>query len=79
MRLWPCLNTRLGWLLFHSLFICCYQNLLLLSLALPSLLAATSSSPLNHLDLLASLSFVLLLIIEAVADQQQLEFQVFGK
>jgi len=74
VREWPVLNTMVGWHLFHLGFICVYQNLLLLSLALPSLLAS-SGSALNYLDLLATATFLLLLLIESVADQQQWEFQ----
>merc|ERR1719319_332645 len=74
VRTWPLLDTSLGWHLFHLTFICIYQNLLLLSLALPALLC--SPSPLNHLDLLATATFLLLLLVETVADQQQWEFQV---
>lgn len=74
VRKWPVLNTKLGWHLFHLGFICIYQNLLLLSLALPSLYASAGSE-LNYLDLLATVTFLLLLLIESVADQQQWEFQ----
>jgi len=74
VRQWPVLNTKIGWHLFHLGFICIYQNLLLLSLALPSLYASAESD-LNHLDLLAAATFLLLLLIESVADQQQWEFQ----
>ena len=75
MRQWPGLNTRLGWTLFNLLFISLYQNLLLLSIALPALYSAQSVAPLNSLDLMASVTFLVLVLVETVADNQQENFQ----
>merc|ERR1711988_1596239 len=68
-------NTRLGWTLFNLLFISLYQNLLLLSIALPALYSAQSVAPLNSLDLMASVTFLVLVLVETVADNQQEDFQ----
>ena len=75
MRQWPVLNTRPGWSLFNLLFISLYQNLLLLSIALPALYSAQSVAPLNSLDLMASVTFLVLVLVETVADNQQEDFQ----
>ena len=64
MRQWPVLNTRAGWTLFNLVFISVYQNLLLLGLALPALLAAARPAPLSLADLwLATVWLALLLMV----------------
>ena len=75
LRQWPVLNTRLGWTLFNLSFISLYQNFLLLSLAFPALYCARSSASLTSLDILISLIFLGLVVVETVADNQQEEFQ----
>ena len=69
------LNTRLGWTAFNLLFISFYQNFLLLSLAFPALYSALSPASLGLLDLLISVTFLLLVLVETVADNQQENFQ----
>ena len=75
VREWPVLNTRLGWTAFNLLFISFYQNFLLLSLALPALYSALSPASLGLLDLLISVTFLLLVLVETLADNQQEDFQ----
>ena len=75
MREWPVLNTRLGWTAFNLLFISFYQNFLLLSLAFPALYSALSPASLGLLDLLISVTFLLLVLVETLADNQQEDFQ----
>ena len=75
VRQWPGLNTGLGWTVFNLTFISLYQNFLLLSLAFPALYCARSSAPVNSLDLLVALTFLVLVLVETVADNQQEEFQ----
>jgi len=75
VRAWPVLNTQLGWTLFNLTFISLYQNFLLLSLALPALYCARSSASLNSLDLMVSLTFLVLVVLETLADNQQENFQ----
>ena len=75
MREWPGLNTGLGWTAFNLLFISFYQNFLLLSLAFPALYCALSPVSLGLLDLMISLTFLLLVLVETVADNQQAEWR----
>ena len=72
-RQWPVLNTRIGWLVFNIVFISLYQNLLLALMALPILARANTS--LSVVDLALAATFLWLLLLETVADQQQYEFQ----
>lgn len=61
---------------FNLVFIAAYQNALLLLISLPAWAALREPlAPLGALDLVATAAFVLLLIGETVADQQQWDFQ----
>lgn len=77
VRKWPVLNTKIGWTLFNLVFISFYQNFLLLSLAVPALVVAAvdNTNDVNNIDLLASATFLALVVIETVADNQQEDFQ----
>ena len=78
VRQWPVLNTRPGWSLFNLLFISLYQNYLLLGLAAPAWVAAAASATNPHINLvdwLAALTFLALVAVETVADNQQEDFQ----
>ena len=59
------------------MFISFYQNFLLLSLAVPALVVAAvdNTNDVNNIDLLASATFLALVVIETVADNQQEDFQ----
>jgi steroid 5-alpha reductase family enzyme len=63
------------WQLFNITFICLYQHVLLLLIALPAWVAQQSSEPLSALDGVAAALFAALLLLETVADQQQWVFQ----
>ncbi len=61
---------------FNLVFIAAYQNALLLLISLPAWAALREPpAPLGALDLAATIAFVLLLVGETVADQQQWDFQ----
>ncbi len=61
---------------FNVLFICLFQNALLLLLALPAWIAVREGpAPLGVLDVVAAGLFVTFLVGETVADQQQWRFQ----
>lgn len=75
VRKWPVLNTSVGWFLFNLLFISVYQHLLLLALALPALPALLADTAVNTLDMAVTVTILVLILIETVADQQQEEFQ----
>jgi steroid 5-alpha reductase family enzyme len=61
--------------LFNLFFIVIYQNILLLLITLPAWTAFQHQTALSPLDILAAVVFVLLLVGETVADQQQWNFQ----
>jgi steroid 5-alpha reductase family enzyme len=76
---WAELRRRLGPVWFQVLnatFVAPYQNLLLLLIVLPAYVAwQARGTPLNALDCAAAGAFVVLLLGETVADQQQWRFQ----
>lgn len=76
---WAELRQRLGPVRFQVLnatFVAPYQNLLLLLIVLPAHVAwQARGTPLNALDGTAAIAFVVLLLGETVADQQQWRFQ----
>jgi steroid 5-alpha reductase family enzyme len=79
----PILQHSLVFNLFNFIFVSFYQNLLLLWIAAPSLVAHTMSTTLacewnaelNERDALIAILFLLLLLLESVADNQQYAFQ----
>lgn len=75
----PGLNTPVGWMLFNLLFICLYQNALLLLIALPILMVHEAPQPLGALDGVLAVAFVGLVVLETTADQQQWNFQAEKK
>lgn len=74
VRKMPGLDNRLGWTAFHFGFICLYQNALLLAIALPVVLVQGTGAP-TLVDALLAALYVGLVLLEAVADQQQWNFQ----
>jgi steroid 5-alpha reductase family enzyme len=76
---WPELRQRLGpaWFqLLNATFVAPYQNLLLLLIVLPAYVAwQAGATPLNALDAAAALAFIVFLLGETIADQQQWRFQ----
>ena len=71
--------TRTQWQLFNLFFIHSYQHLLLLAIALPAWTAFRHRTPLGVLDAVAAVGFLVLLVGEVVADQQQWNFHLAKK
>jgi len=85
---WPILRTKMNivvWHLFNIFFIALYQHVLLLLITLPAYVALLASQKARHsglleepdltlVDYVAIASFVLLLIGEIIADEQQWNF-----
>lgn len=64
------------WMLFNLLFICLYQNILILLFTLPSLIALKfADTPLGWMDLLAAGLMLFFIVFEMIADIQQWKFQ----
>lgn len=76
---WPELQTALGpvgFQLLNATFVAPFQNLLLLLIATPAYVASQSRAhPLNALDFVAATLFVVFLVGETIADEQQWRFQ----
>lgn len=64
-----------AWGLFHAFFVSFYQQALLLLIVLPAWTAYERQTPLTGLDGVFALAFILFLIGEGVADEQQWRFQ----
>ena len=76
LRARPDFQPRWKWTLFNLVFISGYQNILLLLITLPALVAVQfRATPLGWLDYLAAGLMVFLLVYETVADNQQWRFQ----
>jgi steroid 5-alpha reductase family enzyme len=76
----PILQNKAVWIIFNFGFISLYQNILLLLIVAPSLVAQTVSvhcgaSPLNLYDAIATILFLACVVIESIADNQQYNFQ----
>ncbi|HEY1099605.1 MAG TPA: DUF1295 domain-containing protein [Myxococcota bacterium] len=75
---WPVLRDKLGrvgFQIFNATFISPYQNALLLLICLPAWVALShKGTPLNVVDVVAAVVFVVALVGEFVADQQQWDF-----
>lgn len=75
---WVALRQRLGpvgFQVFNFFFIAPFQNALLLMIATPVVLAAKHPGPLGGFDALLAAGFLLCLVGETVADEQQWRFQ----
>lgn len=66
--------SRLAFQAFNLFFIVIYQNVLLVLITLPALIALQSPRPFGVLDIVISVLFLAFLIGETVADQQQWNF-----
>lgn len=76
LRARPELQPRWKWTLFNLLFISGYQNVLILLMTLPGLVALQyRATPLNALDGVAAALMLFMLGLETVADNQQWRFQ----
>jgi steroid 5-alpha reductase family enzyme len=70
------LNRPLAWSAFNLFFISLYQNTLILLFTLPAIVAwQGANKPLGLWDGLLATCFLLLLLLETLADQQQWDFQ----
>jgi steroid 5-alpha reductase family enzyme len=61
--------------LFNFFFICLYQQSLILAFTLPALLCIYGDKPLGVFDYFLACIFLLFVIIETIADQQQWNYQ----
>lgn len=72
----PALKGKLRWTLFNLFFISYYQMGLILLFTLPTLVALQGADkPLFWADYVLTAAFLVMLIIETVADQQQWNYQ----
>ncbi len=76
LRSQPPLNKKINWTLFNLFFISFYQNTLIWLFTLPAVMAASSNATLGWVDYLLAVIFILLLIMETIADQQQWNYQL---
>lgn len=75
LRKLPVLGNPIIFQVFNLVFVAAYQNLLLFTLSLPAYVAYKHPAPLQPLDLVTSALFLLFLLGELTADQQQHAFQ----
>jgi steroid 5-alpha reductase family enzyme len=77
---WALLRSRIAgwkWFLFNLFFIVIYQNVLIFLFTLPAWTAYEHQSPFTVLDVVAAVVFLVFLIGESVADQQQWDFHTW--
>lgn len=74
LRQKPGLNKRPVWAIFDLLFISIYQNALVLAICLPSFASMDSTVALGVFDFLAVGFALFFLLIETIADEQQMAF-----
>ena len=75
LRQWPVLRTKAGWTAFNLLFICLYQNVLLLLITLPVVSVAGTSRGIGAWDVILAVVFIALVAFETYSDQLQWNFQ----
>jgi len=69
-------DSKWVWILFNFLFISIYQNVLLLLIVIPTLIAYQNNEiPLNTFDYVAVFLMLFFIVMEAIADNQQWKFQ----
>ena len=73
IRTW--FKPGLQWESFNLLFICGFQQLVVLAFSSPAALVAQNPSPLNALDAVATVLCALCIVGETVADNQMFDFQ----
>jgi len=71
----PKLNKKWKWALFDLFFISIYQNALVLAICLPLLAVMESSILFNGFDILIATVLLGFIILETIADKQQMTFQ----
>jgi steroid 5-alpha reductase family enzyme len=72
----PKLKKRWKWAVFNLLFISLYQNVLVLAISLPLLAVMESTVLFNLFDFIIAALLLGFIILETIADKQQMEFQV---
>ena len=75
LRKHPMLTKRWRWALFDLFFISIYQNALVLAICLPLLAVMESTVAFNILDILVAALLLGFIILETIADRQQMRFQ----
>lgn len=75
LRKEPFLQGKIRFTLFNFFFISLYQNALILAFALPAVVAVSSAKPIGVFDIILALFFIIFVVIETIADQQQWNFQ----
>jgi steroid 5-alpha reductase family enzyme len=73
LRAKPEFNSRWKWLSFNLFFISFYQMALILLFTLP-ILRSMNGRPMNYWDYVIAIFFLVFVIIETIADQQQWNF-----
>lgn len=71
----PLLKSRWIWALFNLLFISIYQNALVLAISLPLFALMESTVVLNIFDILIAVVLLGFIVLETIADKQQMVFQ----
>lgn len=77
LRQRPGFNNRYVWMFFNLFFISAYQNILIFLFTLPILTGLYDSAPvaITWADWILAALFVLAVVVEYMADQQQYDFQ----
>lgn len=77
LRQRPGFNNKFIWALFNLFFISFYQNILIFSFTVPILATVSqkTDSGLNYIDYILAVLFLLAIVVEFIADQQQYNFQ----
>ncbi len=75
LRSKPPLNNKFLWAVFDLVFISGYQNILVLIITFPMVACMTSTAHLGVMDIVAFVLVLGAILLETVADAQQMEFQ----
>ena len=76
LRQRPGFSNPIVWMLFNLFFICFYQSTLIFLFTLPIVTSLSENAePIGMIDYALAASFVTLVVIEFIADQQQYDFQ----
>jgi steroid 5-alpha reductase family enzyme len=71
----PEFKSPVAWFLFDLFFISFYQNSLIWLFTLPTVITADGGASLNLFDAVLTFLFLMLVLMETIADQQQWNFQ----
>lgn len=69
------LNGKIRWAIFDLFFISIYQNALVLAICLPMVAVQSVDSPLNYIDIIGGVVVAGFILLETIADEQQMKFQ----